>query len=159
MDTRVSMWHPAWWTDKVHGSAWERVKEAMRRDWMETTHDLGIGGHELNQGLLDTVRQVVGTEHLPTLEEANPPRVIGEWSEAEIPYGYGHAARTQFGTQHAHWNEELEEILKGEWTSAQDDRRRHWGTVRSFVRRGYEYDESEDQDIEDSLSAPAPAGV
>src|SRR5581483_8090792 len=50
-------WQPAWWNDG-HASAWERVKEAMRRDWEQTKHDLHLkGGHELNQGVKDTVKQ------------------------------------------------------------------------------------------------------
>ena len=44
-------WQPAWWNDN-HASAWDRVKEAMRRDWEQTKHDLHIkGGHELNQDI------------------------------------------------------------------------------------------------------------
>jgi hypothetical protein len=85
-------WHPQWWSKSVHGHAFERVRAAMERDWNQTRHELGLGGHELNQDIGDTTRQAVGKERIPTPEQANPPRVIGAWSEAEVPYGYGYAA-------------------------------------------------------------------
>ena len=40
------IWQPAWWKEE-HAGAWDRVKEAMRRDWEQTRHDLHVkGGHE-----------------------------------------------------------------------------------------------------------------
>jgi hypothetical protein len=158
MGTMISKWRPSWWTDEVHGSAWERVKEAMRRDWMQTRHDLGVGGHEMNQTLANTVKQATANEHLPTINEANPPTVIGEWSEAEVPYGYGYGARTEYGARHPQWNEGLEQMLEGEWVSAQDDVRHDWGTVRSLVRGGYEFHENESARIPLTTSAPVHHG-
>jgi len=142
MGTMISKWRPSWWTEDIHGTAWQRVSEAMKRDWMETTHDLGLGGHAMNQTATDTIKQALGQEHLPTLEQANPPKVIGEWSEAEIPYGYGFGARRQFGAQYPRWNDGLERILEKEWISGREQVPHHWGTVRGFVRRGYEYEEA-----------------
>ena len=156
MGTMVLKWHPTWWNETVHGSAWDRVKEAMRRDWMETTHDIGLGGHELNQTLVDTVKQAIGQEPLPTLEEANPPTVVGEWSAAEVPYEYGYAARSRFGERHPHWNEGLEQELKDEWTSAWDNKDHHWGTVRHFVHRGYEYEEADGSSVPSGASVATP---
>lgn len=140
----IANWRPSWWSEEVRGSAWERAREAMRRDWTQTKHDLGIGGHEMNQGLTDTVKQAAATQHLPSINEANPPKVIGEWDEAEIPYGYGYAARRHFGRAHPAWNEGLETKLETEWTTASvkvpGNGRRGWTEVRALVRRGYEYD-------------------
>ncbi len=136
----MGKWRPAWWSEQVHGSAWERVREAMRRDWMQTKHDLHIGGHEMNQSAADTVKQAIAKEHLPDINKANPPKVIGEWDEAEIPYGYGYAARRHFGANYPHWNDALENELEKEWTrgpAGRDD----WNSVRVLVQRGYEYDE------------------
>jgi len=87
----------------------------MRRDWMQTKHDLGVGGHELNQSATDTLKQAAAEQHLPTINETNPPKVIGEWDEAEIPYGYGYAARKHLGAQHPVWNDRLEAKLEKEW--------------------------------------------
>ena len=27
MGTMITKWRPSWWTDAVHGSAWDRVKD------------------------------------------------------------------------------------------------------------------------------------
>jgi hypothetical protein len=140
----LASWRPSWWSDEVRGSAWDRAREAMRRDWMQTKHDLGVGGHEMNQGLTDTVKQAVAKQHLPTINEPNPPKVIGDWAEAEIPYGYGYAVRRRFGTTHPVWNEGLETKLESEWTATTtlvpSNERRGWTEVRTLVQRGYEYD-------------------
>lgn len=140
MSTMISEWRPSWWAEEVHGSAWDRAKEAMRRDWSQTKHDLHLGGHEMNQSATDTLRQAAGTLHLPSINEANPPIVIGMWSDAETPYRYGYAARRQFGAEHAVWSPELEAKLKSEWMTAQDQATRDWESARRFVRRGYEFD-------------------
>ena len=140
MSMMISQWRPSWWSDEVHGSAWDRAKEAMRRDWSQTKHDLHLGGHEMNQGVTDTLKQAAGEQHLPTINQANPPKVIGEWSDAEIPYRYGHAARQQFGAEHPVWSPELEAKLKDEWMTAEDHRTHEWESTRRLVRRGYEHE-------------------
>ena len=49
---------PTWWND-AQMTAWDRVKEAMRRDWQQTKHDIGMkSGHYLHQNAEDTVKQV-----------------------------------------------------------------------------------------------------
>jgi hypothetical protein len=73
MGTIVSKRRPSRSTEDVRRTVWERVKEAMRRDWMETTHDLGLGGQEMNQSLIDTVKQALGQDNLPAPNEANSP--------------------------------------------------------------------------------------
>ncbi len=140
MGTMISNWRPSWWSNEVHGSAWERANEAMRRDWAQTKHDLHLGGHEMNQDAADTLMQAAGKEHLPTINEANPPKVIGEWDDAEIPYRYGHAARRHFGAEHPAWSPELEAKLKIEWLEAENQLTRDWESARRYVRRGYEFD-------------------
>src|SRR3954469_1926012 len=117
MNTGFSTWRPSWWSNEVHGSAWDRVKEAMRRDWSQTKHDLGIGGHEMNQGFEDTINQAAGKQHLPDINRANPPKVIGEWRDAELPYAYGYAARKQYGGEHPKWTTALEAKLEKEWSA------------------------------------------
>ena len=132
-------WQPAWWNES-HASAWDRVKEAMRRDWEQTKHDLHIkGGHELNQDVADTVKQATGTEPIPADDRLNPPKVVGEWNDVEVPLGYGFAARDKYGKQHTAWTNELETTLKGEWDAARSATGRGWDDVKEHVRRGYEY--------------------
>ena len=64
---------PAWWRPE-HQSLWSRVKDAMERDWEQTKADFsgGKNGADLNQHVGDTVRQALGQEPIPTLEEPNP---------------------------------------------------------------------------------------
>ena len=138
MATSTTSWRPEWWTEETHGSAWDRVKEALRRDWEQTKKDLHLGGHELNQDVSDTLKQAAGKQSIPRNDGPNPPQVIGDWDDVELPMGYGYSARQQYGTQHATWNDELEGKLKSEWESAKDTTRRGWNDVKQFVRHGYE---------------------
>jgi hypothetical protein len=132
-------WQPAWWNEN-HASAWDRVKEAMRRDWEQTKHDLHIkGGHELNQNAADTVKQATGKEAIPADDRLNPSKVVGDWNDVELPLGYGVGAREKYGQTHAQWTNELETTLKNEWESAKGATGRGWDDVKSHVRRGYDY--------------------
>jgi hypothetical protein len=135
----ISRWRPSWWSNEVHGSAWDRVKEAMRRDWSQTKHEMHVGGHETSQSVTDTLKQAAGEQHLPTINQVNPHRLISEWSDAELPYRYGYAARQQYGAEHPQWSEELEAKLQDEWTTAQDRIAYDWESAMHLVRRGYEH--------------------
>ncbi len=43
-----------------------KVKEALKRDWEQTKHDLGKkGAPDLNQDVGDTVKQATGGEPIP----------------------------------------------------------------------------------------------
>jgi hypothetical protein len=138
MAISTGSWRPSWWTEETHGSAWERVKEALRRDWEQTKKDLHLGGHELNQGLTDTLKQATGKQSIPPDDGPNPPKVIGDWDDIELPMGYGYNARQYYGTQHSDWDDELEGKLKTEWESAKATGHRGWNDVKQFVRHGYE---------------------
>ncbi len=132
-------WQPAWWNES-HAGAWDRVKEAMRRDWEQTKHDLHLpGGHELNQELTDTVKQAGGKEAIPAADKLNPPKVVGDWNDVEVPLGYGVGAREKYGQQHAAWSEDLETALKKDWESAKSATGRGWEDVKDHVRHGYEF--------------------
>jgi hypothetical protein len=120
--TRASsgaMSNPSWWTSG-DTNGWDRVREALQRDWDQTKHDLHVGGHELNQGLTDTVEQAAGRSPMPPIDKANPPKVVGRWEDAEMPIGYGYAARNH-------------RRLASDW-----DTGRPWDEVRIYVRHGYE---------------------
>jgi len=133
-------WQPAWWNES-HGSAWDRIKEAVRRDWEQTKHDLHLkGGHELNQGVGDTVKQALGREAIPADDRPNPPKVIGDWDDVELPIGYGYGARQKYGAEHADWNDRLETMLRLEWESSESANSRAWHEVKVWVRHGYDYD-------------------
>lgn len=56
---------PQWWTE-THTSTWDRVKEALRRDWEQTKSDLSSSDAlDLNQSIGDTVKQAAGAQPLP----------------------------------------------------------------------------------------------
>ncbi len=133
-----SNWQPTWYKNE-HATAWDKVKEAFRRDWQQTKHDLHAGGHELNQGVGDTVKQAQGKEAIPPIDKANPPKVIGDWDEVEVPANYGFAARQQYGAQHTAWTTDLETTLKSDWEKGEHDVKSNWENVRDHVRRGYDY--------------------
>jgi hypothetical protein len=142
-------WQPGWWTEERHGSAWERAKEAIRRDWEQTKSDLHLGGHDLHQHADDTVKQAIGKAPLPPAAAPTPHDAArpegGAWSasmpwdDAEPALSYGYGAREEFGAKHATWNPALEEELRGEWERRIDrDRAPKWTDVQAMVRRGYE---------------------
>jgi hypothetical protein len=136
----MTMWHPSWWNES-HESAWERVKEAIRRDWEQTKHDLDLkGGHQLNQGVTDTLKQAANKQPIPDNDRPNPPKVIGSWDDAELPMGYGYSARHRFGTEHPSWDDRVEQSLRAEWELGKHTTHHAWDSVKGWVRRGYEYD-------------------
>jgi hypothetical protein len=138
-------WHPRWHQEK-NSTSWDRVKEAFRRDWQQTEHHLHMGGHELNQKASDTLKQATGKEPIPSINQANPPKVIGEltgeWERVEPPFEYGYSAREHYGAKT--WDTELELDLRSEWESPANPlaKTRHWDEVKRYVRRGYDYSKS-----------------
>jgi hypothetical protein len=122
---------PDWTTQEA--SAWERAKEALRRDWDQTRHDFGLKyGQDLNQELMDTVRQAVGSEPIPPPHVAN---TAGAWSdEAAVRYGYGAGLSPNYRDFKA-WNPDLEAQLKKDWEAM--DSHRPWEDVRLAVRYGW----------------------
>jgi hypothetical protein len=124
--------NPAWWTTD-DTSTWERVKEAIRRDWNQTKHDFGLRfGENLNQDVTDTVRQAVGATPIPGPHVANDEEA---WSdEAAVRYGYGAALSPNY-RDHAAWGPELEAQLKSDWEAMGSGRT--WDEVRLAVRYGW----------------------
>lgn len=83
----TSTTRPAWWNDQ-HTSAWDRVKEAMRRDWEQTRADFSASGaRDLNQNAVDTLLQAAGTEPLPAptvKTRPDDPKQAAEHLERDI---------------------------------------------------------------------------
>ncbi|HEY1101567.1 MAG TPA: hypothetical protein VGF99_21690 [Myxococcota bacterium] len=78
-NTNVSSnFQPSWWNDQVHGSAWERVKAAMQRDWEQTKNDFTPGAPDLRQDVDDTIKQATGNAPIP------PPGVPAPASKGEV---------------------------------------------------------------------------
>ena len=127
---------PTWW-NRQYDSAWERVKDALRRDLDQTKADVGMStGQELNQGVADTVRQAVGAqeippEHIPNMEA---PRPLIDDDAAR--YGYG-AGLSEAYRPHGAWGEDTEDRMRREWHGMGADR--PWESVRDSARRGFDY--------------------
>ncbi len=69
---------PNWWNEQVHGSAWERVKAAMQRDWEQTKNDFTPGAPDLKQDVDDTIKMATGNAPIP------PPGVVTPLSKSEV---------------------------------------------------------------------------
>ena len=137
--TNQPSWRPTWWDEKQHGSAWDRVKEAMHRDWEQTKHDFKRdAGKELKQNAGDTIAQATGSEAIPPTNVANPKPT--EWNDVEMPLKYGYGARSQYGTKSNDWSDDVEKRLRTEWESNQAAKASKWDEVKPYVRRGWEYD-------------------
>jgi hypothetical protein len=141
----TSSWQPKWWTHDKHGSGWENVKEAIRRDWEQTKNDFKAGGRDLDQDVDDTVKQAMGEDVIPPRAQPNAPggttKTDGKlgWSEAEAPLRYGYGAKQQYGLEYSEWNDTIEGTLRNEWETSQDANLRGWHDVKDAVRRGYEH--------------------
>lgn len=113
---------------------WDRIKEALRRDWEQTKHEFSsTSGHELNQDIGDTLKQAAGKQAIPPDNRPNPPRVIDTWETAEpaIQFGYEAAADED-------WSSQLDSTLAARWRG-RGDKTRDWSEVRHYVRHGFEY--------------------
>ncbi len=129
---------PNWWTEG-QSSAWDRVKEAMRRDWDQTKADLSgkAKGHDLHQGVSDTVKQAAGTEVIPP---SGVPNDDSSFSDFEPAYRYGAGAANRLA-EDREWNELLEVKLSQEWTGL--DPLQPWVDSKDYVRRGWEASKNE----------------
>jgi hypothetical protein len=127
--------YPRWWTP-AHTSAWDRSKEAFRRDWEQTKHDVSFGkaGIDLDQDVTDTVKQAAGKEPIPP---GGVPNEDEEFARLEPAFRFGYGARL-FYVDDPEWNEALETKLRSDWTTFSNER---WEASNDAVRRGFEFDE------------------
>ena len=152
----ISNTQPSWWTEEKHGSAWQRVKDAMKRDWEQTKHDLSGKGTDLDQDVDDTVKQAAGKEAIPPLPVPNAPSPTRaqktgpntfegdydrnvSWEDAESPIAFGYGGRDQYGAKYAAWNDELESTLRKDWDAThKNSGGRKWNEVKAWVRMGFD---------------------
>lgn len=74
---------PRWWTQD-HTSAWEKVKQAFRRDWEQTKADFSAdAGRKLNQNAADTIEQAVGAQPVLPLDVKTRPTDPKDAAKAE----------------------------------------------------------------------------
>lgn len=132
---------PSWYTDE-DDSAWERVKDAFRRDWKQTKHDFGGNEPDLGQSAGDTISQATGSQPIPS--NSMPRPVVGDEyddvfdDEHETAYRYGFAAYRHLGSQ-SDWNQSTIDQLRQEWGDDAD-----WELNHDAVRKGWMFAEHED---------------
>jgi hypothetical protein len=127
--------NPQWWT-KENDSAWERVKEAFKRDWDQTKHDMGGRQPDTAQNVNDTVKQASGNQPIP-------PRGEPVYEKAEPAYRFGYGARAYYGNRFSTWDDKLETELQRDWRSTNPQG--NWDEDVEYIRQGWEYEETDDQ--------------
>lgn len=130
--------NPKWWT-KENDSAWNHVKEAMKRDWDQTKHDFGGDEPDTNQKIGNTLKQARGTETLP-------PRHQPTYEEVEPAHRFGYGARFIYGDKYPFWDDDLEITLREDWESIAPERKQTWMQDRAAIRYGWFFDAGEDLD-------------
>ena len=129
---------PNWYT-RDDDNAWERVKEAFRRDWQQTKHDFGAHQPDLNQNVGDTISQAAGSTPAPPANVPNPSHDFDDdhqdaYDERDdAAYRYGFAAYRHHGP-HAEWTTAIEATLRKDWG---DDAA--WVRHRNAIRRGWNF--------------------
>lgn len=130
--------NPTWWT-KDNDSAWDRVKEAFKRDWDQTKHDMGGRQPDTAQNANDTVKQASGSQPIP-------PRGVPVYEKAEPAYRFGYGARSHYGDKFSTWDNQLETELQRDWVASnpQGD----WNEDSKYIRQGWEYDDDDTVDTQ-----------
>jgi hypothetical protein len=131
--TTMQHTRPRWYTNQ-DDSAWERVKEAFRRDWDQTKHDFGGAAPDLNQQVGDTVSQATGSKPIPPPNARTPHKDDHDiYQDVDEPaYKYGYAAYHHFGTNRD-WDA-AEADLRSDWHDDTD-----WTNHRRAIHRGWMY--------------------
>jgi hypothetical protein len=135
---RPQDWNADYWKQETHGSAWDRIKGALQRDWAQTKSDLKLKGGDLHQSAADTVKQAAGRERIPPVTVPNggqPPSAPGDWKDAEAAVRYGFGAHEQYRGTYAAWNDDLETRLSTEWDEERTGK--PYREVRSAVWIGW----------------------
>ncbi len=130
-------WNAPYWSNEKHGNAWDRVKEAFKRDWEQTKADVSSGGKELNQQVSDTVKQAAGTEPIPKGDRPNPAtEVKATWYDVEPAFRYGVASREQYSQSYQAWDDSLETKLSSEWDEKKTGK--PFKDVKPYVRHAWD---------------------
>ena len=123
--------NPTWWT-KNNDSAWDRVKDAFKRDWDQTKHDMGGNEPDTAQNVNDTVKQASGNQPIP-------PRGVPVYEKAEQAYRFGYGARSQYGKKFPQWNEQLATELQRDWRDSNPQG--NWDEDVDYIQEGWAYEE------------------
>jgi hypothetical protein len=130
--------NPSWWTAE-NDSAWERVKDAFKRDWDQTKHDFGGNQPDTAQNVNDTVKQASGNQPIP-------PRGMPVYEKFEPAYRFGYGARSYYRQKYPKWDPKLEAELQRDWVASHPQGK--WSEDVVYIRYGWDYDE-DSVDLED----------
>jgi hypothetical protein len=120
---------PSFWTDEQQ-TGWDRVKDALRRDWLQTKADLGLaGGADLGQTAKQTMKQATG--QLPVHSDLDG----GGWDVARQAIRLGYGAAT-YWHEEPEWTEYVEYQVQREWESMNTGV--HWQDARPLVQHGWD---------------------
>jgi hypothetical protein len=143
---------PVWWLTE-YTTAWERTKDALRRDWLATMNDFDAAA---SRQLARDLRRGMGFEGAPAMvmfeAPPTPPPKVFELAEPALRYGFAAASHYH---AHAVWNPALEAVLRSEWT--QSPTARPWSVVVDDVRRGWESARGRSTDDTDPTRAVPPS--
>lgn len=137
--------HPSWYTHD-DDTAWERVKEAFRRDWQQTKYDFGGNEPDLNQGVGDTVSQMAGSKAIPPANVPNPDYEEDEdiyQEDDDTAYRYGYAAFRHYGDNRNF--DEMDERLRGDYGDDAEYERQ-----RRAIRHGWFFAKNESCHCDDA---------
>jgi hypothetical protein len=143
MTTDTQQWNAPYWKQETHGSAWDRVKESLQRDWEQTKADVNLkSGKELNQQVSNTVKQAAGSEVMPGPNTPNPAHRspssdAGTWYDVEPAFRYGAGARAQYSSSYQSWNDELEHKVSRDWDEKKTGK--PFKDVKPYVQRAYDF--------------------
>jgi hypothetical protein len=130
--------NPKWWNQQ-YDSSWDRVKDAFKRDWEQTKHDFGGNEPDLKQNANDTVKQAAG--------KAPMPKGQPNYDDLESSYRFGYGAREHYSDKYSDWDDDLETQLRSDWESANPNQRETWMQERAAIRRGWDFDYDEDEEV------------
>lgn len=136
----MNTWNnPIWW-NQMHDRAWERVKDAFKRNWNQKNYEYGVHP-EVDQSR-HTAKELTNRNVLNILSR------LAFYEEAEPAYCFGYGARLHYGVRFSEWNVELEFRLKADWEMADRRRRSRWLQDRELVLRGWDYATHQFNDLE-----------
>jgi hypothetical protein len=124
--------NPDWWNHD-YDSAWDRVKEALKKDWERTKRQFGGDQSDASQKYGSTLSPAEGNE---TTAHHDQPT----YEEVEPAHRFGFGARSKYGPKYNSWDEDLEFQLKQEWEIVEPKRRQTWMQDRAAIRYGWEFE-------------------
>jgi hypothetical protein len=158
---KTQQWHASYWDENKHGSAWERVKEAIKRDWVQTKADFNAHPgapnplyvtNELDdrpQGATASAETTTGQNVIrpggvqdpkgftKTRDVKEGERLEHEFEDNLVAIEYGFVAHEYYGPRFGDWNEEVERKLESEWNPQETGMK--FDQAKRYVKKGWDF--------------------